>query len=143
MKTVDCVTNEDEIVEGKVVPHSKRLSFLPRKLPKAYMHFERYVYQFASALIKEYDGGFWEFLELSNGGFYIRPSGYEKVTIFVPGNHFEGRVSADAAGVIVCMFALCYIAEDSEDNGVIELYFALKSFINDHPEMSLIRRAID
>jgi hypothetical protein len=135
--------DEDAKILAKKLPTAKRLAFLPGKMPKHYLKFERYVYHFAKKLIKDYDGGFWDFLDLSNGGFYIRPSGYQQVTIMVNSNQFEGRVSEDAAGVIVCMFALCYMAQEFEDDCLIDQYYLLRSFINDHAEAESIWRAID
>jgi hypothetical protein len=141
MEAIDM--REHDEINVKKVPMAKRLAFLPRKMSRHYLVFERYVYHFARKLIKEYDGGFWDFLELSNGGFYMRPSGYEKVTVEVLGNQLEAWVSADAAGVIVCMYALGYLAGETEDDRIIDLYHLLRSYINDHPEFELIRRAID
>jgi hypothetical protein len=134
---------EDLKITAKIVSDRKRLGFLPGKMPKHYLRFERAVYHFARKLIPEYDGGYWDFLDLSNGGFYIRPSGDEKVTVCVIGNHFEGAVSSDAAGIIVCMFALCYMAEACEEDRLIDLYYLLRSAIKDHSEAGAIWRAID
>lgn len=141
---MDALASSTEMkITVKKVPTRKRLGFLPGKMPRQYLKFERCVYSFASGMIKGYNGGFWDFIELSNDGFYIRPESDEVLTVSVDGNGFMGTVSGDAAGVIVSMFALCYLAEISEDDRIIELYYLLRNFINDHAEAELIWRAID
>lgn len=143
---------------ANLVPDSARLSFLPRHFgPRRYLKGENAVYNWMGALCPDYRGGYWEFLELSNGSFYMRPvdcppracppgttsaSLPHRMLVRVESNSFEGDVSADAAGIIATLFALnhlvCGGAEELTDK-----YYALREFALRHPENTSILGAID
>ncbi len=69
------------------------------------------------------------------------PNQAEPFRIEVNGNGFSGELSAEAAGIVACLFALCAFAEESEQGA--EHYHLLRDFAMDHPEAGLIFRAID
>lgn len=48
-------------------------------------------------LSEDYNGGFWNFYTLTNGGFYMAPAGDKRMRLEVDGNGFSGEMSADAA----------------------------------------------
>lgn len=64
-----------------------------------------------SRFARTYSGGYWRFFELSNGGFHMSPPD-EAYELCIDSNGFEGRMSADAAGITVCLFALSYLSFD-------------------------------
>jgi hypothetical protein len=104
------------------------------------------VFDMLKRLSRDYEGGMWEFYQLSNGGFYMAPRVVPTDKMFwleVHGNHFENYVTADAAGVIACMFALCAMSEITEDDAVISNFHLLREFISYHPESAKIWAAID
>jgi hypothetical protein len=70
---------------------------------------ERRVYDFMSEFAGAYSGGSWNFFELSNGGFYMRPPD-DSYEIRVDSNGFHGRMSADAAGIAACLFAFSQLS---------------------------------
>jgi Antirestriction protein len=55
-------------------------------------------------------GGWWNFYDLSNGGCYLAPGGVETFHLKVMGNGFDGRLSANATGITVTLFALSHLA---------------------------------
>src|SRR5690348_14714857 len=79
----------------KVTDAKERLNCLPRHFGRHQLIVEDAVYAFMRHLCAEYDGGFWHYFELSNGGFYMAPDG-EPMEILVPGNGFSGEMSAEA-----------------------------------------------
>ena len=121
----------------------RRLNVLPKFFGSKMMRFESLVYSFAGELASEYSGGLWEFYELSNGGFYMAPQGYPSLTLSVDGNGYTGTVSADAAGVIVTLFALCQLAAETGRDDHIGLYHYPREFAFEHVECSDIVAAID
>ena len=128
-----------------VVPNSKRPAFLPEKTSAAYLAFETALYGIADNLSRDYDGGYWEFCELSNGGFYCF-----RVTVddfdCVSSNGFECRLSADAFGITATLFAL-NCAMDGQSGATLEKlvdgYYRLRDYAAGHEEAARIFRMID
>jgi hypothetical protein len=113
------------------------------------MKFEGTVYLWMRRLSTDYTGGYWNFYELSNGGFYMALSG-EKRFQFDSLNYAQEEVSADAAGVIVTMFALnaiingiVYEEETDLSENFIERYYRLRDFAAEHAESRKIFGLID
>jgi hypothetical protein len=101
------------------------------------------VYQYMRELSRTYRGGYWHFYDLSNGGFYMAPSDDAQVLIHVEGNDYEGSLSADAAGVVVSLFALCQLSAQYQTSTFVEHYHWLRDFALDHAECRAIFAAID
>lgn len=145
-------------VVASLVADSARLGFLPKHFgSRRYLKGENAVYNWMGALCPGYRGGYWEFLELSNGSFYMRPTGCppqacppgapsatlpHRMLVRVESNGFEGDVSADAAGIIATLFALNYLACGGAEE-LADKYYALREFALDHPESASILGAID
>ncbi|MDT8844009.1 antirestriction protein [Paraburkholderia fungorum] len=64
-------------ITSSVVPDELRLNVLPRYLGRHFLQGEALVYDWAARLCPTYDGGFWNFFTLSNGGFYMAPANLE------------------------------------------------------------------
>lgn len=54
----------------------------------------------AKKMMPEYEGGFWHFIRLPDGGGYMMPDG-DRFHLVNGENLFDRTVSADAAGIIV------------------------------------------
>ncbi len=133
-------------ITAQLVPEGRRLAVLPRVFGATVMRAvraEHLVYDWMGRLCANYGGGYWHFYELSNGGFYMAPRSDERFRVCVEGNGFEGELSADAAGIVAVLFALCQLAFDSTDDRYVELYHQLRDFAVSHPEAGAIFRAID
>jgi hypothetical protein len=62
-------------IAARLVPDPERMGFLPKHFgSRRYLQGENAVYDWMRRLCPDYTGGFWDFVELSNGGFYMRPS---------------------------------------------------------------------
>ena len=142
-------------VTAKRVPVRSRLNTLPKHFGRNMLRVENAIYDFLRALSEDYSGGFWQFYELSNGGFYMAPAASfhakvgrakaveKKLRIRVAGNGYEGEVSADAAGIIACLFAFSHLSFRLESETLSNHYQWLRDFALDHPEASAIMSAID
>ena len=84
----------------------------------------------------------WRFFELSNGGFYMTPP-EEAYDLVVDSNGFQGRMSADAAGITVCLFAFSHLSFLYTIDVFSRHFHQLREFAQDHPEAGLIFAAID
>jgi hypothetical protein len=132
----------DAIITATQVAPENRLNTLPTFFPKNYMQFENIVYTVMDKICGNYTGGFWEFYELSNGGFYMAPDMTEPCVISVPfGNGYEGNMSAEAVGITACIYAYCFLSET--DPAMADHHWSLRDFANNHAEAGEIWRAID
>jgi hypothetical protein len=133
---------EEQPITVKPVPDDLRLNFLPTYFGKHFGRGETMIYDWASRLSAKYNGGYWEFFELSNGGFYLAPIG-DPVHVQWHMNDFEGELSADAFGIVVTLFSLCHLAEVTGDDDIGARYHYLRDFALSHAEAAPICRAID
>ena len=132
----------EAIITATQIAPENRLNTLPTFFPTCFMQFENTVYTVMDKICENYSGGFWEFYELSNGSFYMAPDMDESCSISVPfGNGYEGTMSAEAAGITVCLYAYCFIAETH--SAMADHYWRLRDFANNHAEASAIFQAID
>jgi hypothetical protein len=131
-------------VTASLVASNNRLSFLPSFFgPRLMLRGENLVYTWLERLSRNYNGGYWHFYTLSNGGFYMAPAYDKPLRVSVEGNWFEGELSADAAGIVATLYALCQLAEETGNDRIIDLYHLLREYLDDHPEGGLIFSAID
>jgi Antirestriction protein len=100
------------------------------------------VYSTMRHLAPTYRGANWRFYELSNGGFYMAPE-LERIELQVPGNKFRTFVSADAAGIVACLFAFDRICCQHHYKELADYFDRLLEFASRHPEAKKILAAID
>lgn len=133
------------VILATKVEDAQRINTLPKHFGRYMAAVESLVYQFTRRLVREYHGGYWNFYELSNGGFYMAPD-REPMAVWVEGNSFEGTMSADALGVTVCLFAFSHgsFRYANDPSAVFARHFELlREFSYLHPEGRLISAAID
>lgn len=138
------------IYKGKImkitaskVSTNNRLNFLPKYFGRWAMLAENYTFDFLRAMCEQYKGGFWEFYELSNGSLYLAPVITEELYIQSWGNHFEGHVSADAAGIIATLITLNALCVKTSYERFLEYYEKLLDFTESHEESRNIFAGID
>ena len=123
------------------VPTSERLSVLVRHFGRRTLVFESAVYVFAHQLCPTYEGGYWHFHELSNGGFFMSPQ--TKALELKVQNGFEGSLSAEAAGITFCLFAYSHLSFKFPESLFMQHFHDLRAFVFEHPEAGSILAAID
>jgi hypothetical protein len=130
-------------ITAQLIAEDARLKALPRHFGLHMLRLEDTVFDFMRRFATGYVGGFWDMLELGNGGFYMR-TGNEPVQFRVPSNGFEEVMSADAAGITVCLFAYSHLSFQFPAEARFSRHFyQLRAFALEHPEASLIFAAID
>ena len=135
------------MIKCEVVPDNNRIKFLPKHVGLFMTRFETSIYNWMSRLDNEYNGGYWEFYELDNGGFFLAPSedrDYKLCSI----NHNEEVISNISAGIVVTMFALGSLMfmdniHDNMQSPLVDKYYALKDFAADCDEAKEIFSLID
>jgi hypothetical protein len=129
-------------VEAYAVPEDARMGTLPRHFGRHMLTVEGHIYDFLSQFCSAYHGGVWQFLELSNGGFYMSPP-EDTYQLQVDGNGFKGCMSADAAGITVCLFTFSHMSFGYATDIFSRHFYQLREFAQEHPEAALIFAAID
>lgn len=135
--------NQNSTIHKTVVPGHLRASTLPKRFPAMFLVYESLVYRYLELFSNDYHGGYWEFVELSNGGFYMSLKSPKTFRLYVASNGFEGELSADAASVVVNLFAQCHLVNQHELDGLIDMYHALRDYACEHVEARQILKAID
>ncbi|GMU68406.1 MAG: hypothetical protein AMXMBFR37_07390 [Steroidobacteraceae bacterium] len=125
------------------VPENARIGTLPCHFGPYMVPVEDRIYSLMREFCPEYDGGCWEFYELSNGGFFMTPP-MEECTLSIRSNGYEGTVSGAAAGIVVCLFAYSLLGLRYPEVATLSKHFRwLREFALDHPEAREIWAAID
>ena len=108
------------------------------------MRLEPFVYSITASIAREYNGGYWEFYALSNGGFYMAPDFDIKFTVSCE-NGFSGSMSADALGITACLYAYSNLSFGGDEFADVcaQQYHWLREYVFEHPEAQAILGAID
>jgi hypothetical protein len=105
--------------------------------------FEGFVYDLMRQFSQEYGGGVWTYVELSNGSLYMTPP-ERTYRLAIRSNGYDGEMSADAAGITVCLFACSLLSFEYRGTDVFTRHFhGLREYALEHPESTQIFAAID
>ena len=136
--------NSEGRITAKLVPDRHRMGFLLQFFrPHNIIRGEHLTFDWMRALCSEYGGGMWHFYTLSNGGYYMAPDLEGRLPIVWHGKGYSGEMSADAAGVVATLYALCQLAGESQEERLADLYHLLREHACDHQEAREILAAID
>ena len=135
--------NIEPTVTAQMVGDDKRLGTFARHFGRMIMQVESTVYAFADRLSADYNGGYWDYYELSNGGFYMAPHGAKQYNINCE-NDFSGELSADAMGIVACLYTFSHLSfNPAAPDSISQHYHYLRDFAGSHVEAALIFQAID
>lgn len=132
-------------ISSHCVPDADRLAFTAKLFGINFpMRLEATVFDMAGRLSAGYNGGYWQFYALSNGGFYMAP---KSDTIFNVScdNGFEGKLSADALGIAACLYAYSHLSFSEGEFAATcaQQYHWLRDYMMQHAEVRSILAAID
>lgn len=138
-----------ETISRTLVPECRRIN-LTAELFGVYfpLQLEPAIFSFASQLSEDYSGGYWNFYQIGNGGFYMVPhhdSGRDaRCQVSSPNGH-ECLMSAEALGITACLYAYSHLSFGQGDfaETCAEHYHWLREYALDHVEASNIFHAID
>lgn len=137
---IDTAITRQLVLEKLRVKHTETLFGIHFPL-----NLEPCVYACTRNIAPVYQGDYWEFYTLSNGGFYMAPYSDEFYSVSCD-NGYKGQLSADALGITACLYAYSHLsfsdlkgfAEKCADHNHL-----LRSYMLDHKEAANILRAID
>jgi len=134
------------IITKKLVAVQKRTSHTATLFGLNFpMRLEPVVYGLTDNLSEDYHGGYWDFWELSNGGFYMSPSSHNTFKVSCM-NDYVGEMSADALGITSCLYAYSHLSFGQESqftDTCAQHYHWLREYALDHDESRAIMSAID
>ena len=134
-----------KLVTRELVPEDQRLAITEKFFGIHFpMNLEPVIYGITEKMAEDYDGGSWDFYNLSNGGFYMAPAG-DHVFRVACDNMFEGDLSAEALGITACLYAYSNLSfADGRFARVCAChYHRLREYMMDHPEVRGILGATD
>jgi len=144
----------DATIVAALVQDEDRLAFLPKYFGSYFTSGESLVFTWMGRMNTEYSGGYWDFFELSNGGFYMALKRDNNIKILLSTGHVMREVSADAAGIVVTLYAISYLMnieyekalspkQEASLKCVYDHYYQLRDYAAEHPEAEAIFALID
>ncbi|MGC6031643.1 antirestriction protein [Enterobacter kobei] len=129
------------------VPDEQRVGFWPQhfgNIPQ-WIILEPTVFAWMDRFCADYSGGIWHFYTLSNGGAFMAPEAdnSEAWSLFNTMNGNGGELSAEAAGIAVCLIAYSHHAMRTECDAMTEHYYRLRDYALNHAECNAIMHIID
>ncbi|MEY0099150.1 antirestriction protein [Providencia stuartii] len=146
MKTLTQQLNDTTPINVKTVPLSRRADFWHKYFNgiKGWQTFEVVIFTTMGQFCDDYDGGYWEYCTLSNGGAFIYPDlSKETLTLFNPHNGNEAGLSPEAAGIAVCLMMYSLWSFQTESDTLVDRFYQLRDYAAQHPERSAIFHLID
>lgn len=136
--------HDQEPITRMLVGARSRMAFMPKHLgARNLMIGQSLFFMYLNKLSDDYKGGYWEFYELSNGGWYTAPRGEQRYRMHWDENYYEGDMSADAAGLTASLYAINHLANATGEDHLIQAYHWLREYAVEHPEWEQIGQAID
>ena len=135
-------------IASRLVPEAERMAFVDRLFGIKYvLKLEPTVFHFAEHLAADNKGGYWDFYELSNGGFYMAPRTNTVFAVSFP-NGREGEMTADALGITACLYTYSNLSFGDDRTGTgafaetcAKHYYLLREFMFGHTEVQSILKA--
>lgn len=132
-------------ITAQQVPTRQRAAFVGKLFGVRFLWIESFVFDTAGSLSDQYDGGYWDYFSLSNGGFYMAPARGEPLSVACS-NGFKGDMSADALGMTACLYAYSFLSFSPDTyfaEKCAEHFHLLRAFALQHAEAKSIFAAID
>ena len=135
-------------MQTQIIPERQRRGTLAREFGGGLesIEVESMIFAVAHRLMPEYRGGFWDFVKLANGGFYLALRPEDQMLVSVEGNGFGGPVSGDAVGMIVSMMTystMSFATQGKLQQRLVEHFHRVREYALEHPESLNIMMAID
>ncbi|WP_395275300.1 antirestriction protein [Enterobacter hormaechei] len=129
------------------VPDEERICFWPQcfgTIPQ-WITLEQRIFAWMDRFCANYSGGIWSFYTLSNGGAFMAPESDSddlwRLCNYLNGN--DAQMSAEAAGIAVCLIEYSHHACRTESDAMTVHYYRLRDYALQHPEAHAILRIID
>lgn len=140
------VSEEPTPITRALVPEDQRLDVTAELFGAHFpLCMEPTIYRIADQIAHDYNGGYWQFWRLSNGGFLMTLEDDREFAVRCM-NYWQGTMSADALGIVACLTAyslLSFTKGESFARLCAQHYHLLRPYLYDHKEVQAILAAID
>jgi hypothetical protein len=133
------------LITRELVPEDQRMAVTERLFGINFpLQMEPVIYGITERMAEDYKGGYWDMYTLSNCGFFMAPSG-DDVFHVTCDNMFEGDLSADALGLVACLYAYSHLSFSNSRFARVSAchYHRLREYMFEHPEVKQILGATD
>ena len=137
------------VLTATLIPDEQRPAFWPQHfghIPQ-WIVLEPRIFSWMDRFCADYSGGIWQFYTLNNGGAFMSPEPDEDCdyawTLFNAMNGNGAEMSAEAAGIVVCLMAYSHHACTTECEAMTEHYYRLRDYALNPPECNAIMLIID
>jgi hypothetical protein len=138
---VEDIMNEVTTVTRQLVPEDQRIDCTSQLFGFTFPLFiEPTIFSITSRMAPSYQGGYWQFWQVGEDGFYMAPEA-DRLFLAQSMNGWEGRLSADALGICACLTAFSHLSfSKNEGLGRIcaEHYHRLRPVIYEHEEVRAV-----
>jgi len=128
--------NDSTRIAATRVPDEAWLNTVTRHFGDYQLTVEEAVHGWLQEISEDFPGP-WHTYELSNGGLFMAPA-LESARIQVASNGYRGRLSGDAAGVLVSLFALNHLFLQFHCDTFASHFVKLMELAAQHAEASAI-----
>jgi hypothetical protein len=140
------IADQNRII-ATLVADEHRIDFWPQNfgcIPQ-WITLEPYIFAYMDRLCADYSGGIWHFYTLSNSSAFMAPEAEdnEPWVLFNSMNGNGVELSAEAAGIAVCLLTYSHHACHTERGAMTEHYYRLRDYALNHAECSAIMHLID
>jgi len=137
--------NMTDTISCHEVPEGDRMAFVDRLFGINFpLRLEPTVFDMAGMVATDYQGGYWTFYALSDGGFFMTPREDTIYDVSCP-NGFDGKLSANALGLTATLYAYSHLSFGGDTFADLcgSQYHLVREYMFRHPEARSILRAID
>lgn len=100
------MTTDTQTITKSLIPEDERMNALPDRFGHAMLAYESAVFNVMGNLCEAYNGGYWDFFALSNGGFYMAWRSEEAtVRMANPENYSDEMVTPEVASLVANLYA--------------------------------------
>ena len=154
----------EPVVTKKVLTSAQADGVLYRRFFGAAFVLEPTIFSLASKFTKgntgadgpSYNGGMWDFVELSNGGLFMYPR-MDMSAVDCPNapgtlrcrwadNYSDVRLTPEGLGIAACSMAMSHLsfqAKGASQNALVEHFEKLQEFIGQQPECGALASLLD
>jgi len=131
-----------EAITTSKIPEGERMDFMSRHFGMRSVRVEMYLYGKLDQICEKYKGGYWDFYELSNGGYMMCLDDDTPVDVKVDSNYYSGTMTMRSASITACLYALNNEAQTGAD-AAIRAYYDLYEYARQLDEWNEIYSAIN
>ena len=145
MPSAQLIKKQGVPVSATVLPEHSHHNELSKRFPNVFL----VVQDTALKFLKRFSQGHieptisWEYISLSNGGFYLRLKSENPIRLYIPETNYYSTLSADAASIIINLYTYASLKRELGYDFLSEHYNLLHRFAGFHIEGSDILEALN